>query len=65
MAYTQLDLDALDAAIGSGALTVEYADKKVTYRSLDDMYRIRASMVAVVAPVNTTGTRRYGSYFKS
>ena len=33
-------LDALEEAIGSGALTVTYAGKTVTYRSLDEMTRI-------------------------
>lgn len=41
MAYTQAQLDALEAAIAEGALTVKYQDKQVTYRSLDEMMRIR------------------------
>jgi hypothetical protein len=44
MAYTQQQLTALDAAISEGALTVRYADKQVTYRSLDEMLRIRKMM---------------------
>jgi hypothetical protein len=44
MAWTQDQLDALDAAIANGTLSVEYADKKVTYRSLDEMLKIRAAM---------------------
>lgn len=41
MAFSQSDLDALDAAIAQGALRVKYADKEVTYRSLDEMMRVR------------------------
>lgn len=45
--YTQADLDALDQAIATGAQTVAYADgKRVTYRSLADMYATRGQIVA-------------------
>lgn len=39
--WSQSDLDALEEAIASGAQTVAYEGKTVTYRSLDDMFRIR------------------------
>jgi len=41
MAFSQVQLDALESAIAEGTLTVKYADKLVTYRSLDEMIRIR------------------------
>jgi hypothetical protein len=41
MAWTQADLDALNEAIISGAQTVAYESKTVTYRSLDDMLRLQ------------------------
>jgi hypothetical protein len=41
MSYTQTDLDAIDAAIKTGTTRVSYGDRDVTYRSLDDMLRIR------------------------
>lgn len=44
MAYTQPQLDALETAIAEGALKVEYGDKKVEYRSLNEMIRIRDIM---------------------
>lgn len=44
MAYTQAQLDAIDEAIISGATSVSYEGKSVTYRSLDDMMRVRALM---------------------
>lgn len=40
MAYTQAQLTALEEAIASGATSVSYEGKTVTYRSLDDMSRI-------------------------
>lgn len=42
--FTAADLASLEAAIASGAMRVQYADKAVTYRSLDDMQRTRRLM---------------------
>lgn len=39
--FTQEQLDALEEAIASGVLTVEYTDKKVTYRSMSEMMQAR------------------------
>lgn len=44
MAFTQLQYDAITDALAQGALTVKYADKEVTYRSLDEMIRIKGMM---------------------
>ncbi|MFP4560992.1 MAG: phage head-tail joining protein [Thiohalorhabdus sp.] len=41
MAVSQSDLDELERAIKQGARTVEYADMKVEYRSLNEMLRTR------------------------
>lgn len=49
MSYTQAQIDALEAAIATGALTVEYGDKKVTYRSLNEMKEILSDMQNSVA----------------
>ena len=46
MPFTQAQLDTLDAAIAQGVLTVEYSDKKVTYRSFNEMMKTRALMLA-------------------
>jgi hypothetical protein len=40
-AWTQTDLDELEKAIASGALSVKYSDKQVNYRSLSEMLQIR------------------------
>ena len=42
MAWTQTDLDALDAAIASGERTVQYDDRSVTYRSPEEQLHVRA-----------------------
>lgn len=41
MAFTQTDLDAIDAAIASGELTVAHNGRTVTYRSMDDLLKAR------------------------
>jgi hypothetical protein len=46
MSYTSSDLDSLDSAISSGVLTVEYAGKKRTFRSVDDLIKARAHIAA-------------------
>ena len=44
MAYTVDQYNQLVAAIAQGALTVKYADKEITYRSLNEMIRIKRDM---------------------
>lgn len=44
MAFTQPQLDALEAAIAEGARIVEYEDRKIEYRSLKDMMALADSM---------------------
>lgn len=41
MAFTQSQLDALDAAIATGALEVRFADRSVRYNSIADMMKAR------------------------
>ncbi len=46
MAWTQTQIDALKAAIASGVLIVRHGDTWTTYRSLNEMMRVLASMEA-------------------
>lgn len=57
MAFTQAQIDALDAAIAKGALTVKDGENLITYRSVDDMIKARAYMAGQLSPV--AGTMRY------
>ncbi len=41
MAYTQNDLTALERAIAGAQLEVQYGDKRVRFRSLDELERAR------------------------
>lgn len=53
--YTQAQIDALAAALASGATRVSYSDKSVEYRSLAEMRELLAIMIA---DVNGTVRRR-------
>jgi len=37
MAYIQADLDAINSAIASGEMEVSYRDKRIKYRSIDEL----------------------------
>lgn len=67
MAFTQTQLDALDAAIAQGTFSVQYGNKMVTYKSLDEMLRIRALMYNSLHPNATNSAargRQYGEFSK-
>jgi hypothetical protein len=54
MAFTQADVDALRAAIASGALRAKFGSgpdsREVEYRNLADMNATLAMMIAEVSP---------------
>lgn len=62
MAYTQNQLNAIEAAIAEGALVVQYDNKKVEYRSLNDMLRIRDMMREELSGASSDGGIVYGSF---
>ena len=41
MAFSQAQLDAIENAIAAGVTTVSYEGKSSSFRSLDDMLRVR------------------------
>lgn len=45
MAFTQIELDTLDAAIASGATEVRFQDRMVRYNSISDMLKARTLIV--------------------
>lgn len=55
MAFTQTEIDKLKQAIALGALRVRYADRDVTYRSLDEM---RETLGMMEAEVGTAAGKR-------
>lgn len=42
MAHTQTDLDRVKAAIASGELIVQYGDRRVQYRSIEELRQAQA-----------------------
>lgn len=52
MAYTQTQLEAIEAAIASGELTVSYDGKHVSYRSIDELLRARDTIQAQLQPTS-------------
>lgn len=64
--FTQAHLDAIDEAIASGALTVKYSDKEVTYRSFDDLMKARRFIEGKLYPPANTGfgNTKFGEFDK-
>jgi len=52
MAFTAADLQAIDDAIASGALIVEYRDRRVEYRSIKELMQARTVIQNAVAPTS-------------
>lgn len=57
MAFSQEQLDALEESLAEGTLIVKYADKQVTYRSLDEMLRLR-NVIRQALGIGTSTTSR-------
>ena len=65
MAFTQSDLDNINAAVGTGELSVEVNGRKVVYRSIDDLVKARnliANDLAATAASAAGGSTRRGSF---
>jgi hypothetical protein len=45
MAFTKDDIDSIDSAIASGELTVDFGDRKITYRSITDLKKAKAHIL--------------------
>lgn len=61
MAFTTSDLDAINAAIASGELTVKHNGREVTYRSLGDLMQAKRTIEAELNAASTGG-RQGGSF---
>lgn len=59
MAYTQTDLDRINAAIATGVLSCVVNGQTVTYRSLREMERVKALIEGELS----AGRRRPVYYF--
>ncbi len=62
MALTQTDLDSIDRAIASGELSIRASNgTQVTYRSMDELMKARAAVLAEIASTSPT-PRTYPRY---
>jgi len=59
MAWTQAQLDVIEAAIASGELTVHFSDRSVTYRSMDDLLKARGVIKDALASQSGSATDRF------
>lgn len=59
MAYSQGQLESLQAALASGVLTVTYMGRTVTYRSVDDLRKAIQTVQNSLANQAGTRTRMY------
>jgi hypothetical protein len=59
MAFTQSDLTAIENAIKTGTLSVQYKDRTVTYRSLNELQKIKALIEKDLLAASSAGTRMY------
>lgn len=65
MAYTQADLDALDAAIASGEKSVRVENRWVEYRSVEELQAARVHVQQqLIANAAGTGPRRTAFRFR-
>jgi len=62
MAYTEADLNAIRLAIAEGALIVQYGDKRIQYRSLEDLLKIEQIVAGQV--VTEGGAKGFGRSFR-
>lgn len=62
MAYTADQLQALQDALASGELTVEFDGKRVTYRSVDELRQAIAVVEGALADAGTVPARTRVSY---
>lgn len=60
MAWSQSDIDALQAAMAKGVKRVRYSSGEVEYQSMDDMRKLLADMRREVN-ADTSGGRRVAS----
>lgn len=64
MAWTTSDLTTIETAIASGTLSVQFADRRVQYRTMDELLKARDIIKAAVdstvaASIRTTAASFY------
>lgn len=52
MAFTQTDLDAVNTALLRGEKSVQFADRSVTYRSVDEILKVKEQITSELGRTN-------------
>lgn len=63
MAFTQTQLDALEAAIAAGVKIYHHEGKRIEYHSLDEMLKVREIMRADIGLVENDAPRYSSAAF--
>jgi len=53
VAYTNADLTAVRTALLRGEKAVQFSDRSVTYRSVDEILKVEAAIIAELAAAST------------
>ncbi len=65
MAWTNADLAKIETAIATGELSVQFGDRRVQYRSMDELLKARDVIKAAVDSTVAASTRStYASFTK-
>ncbi|HEB94332.1 MAG TPA: hypothetical protein ENI94_12905 [Gammaproteobacteria bacterium] len=59
MAFTQTDLDNIQAAIANGELTVRVNGKLVTYRSMEELMQAERRIILALRSSSQSGSIRH------
>lgn len=62
MSWSQQQLDKLESAIAQGVTEVQYQDKKITYRNLEEMMKLRDRIRESLGLVSK---KLFRSYFRT
>lgn len=60
--FTETDLANINAAIATGEMTVEINGRRVVYRSISELERARAIILADMAAASPSAATRRGTY---
>lgn len=60
MPFSAADLDSVRAAIAKGELIVEFADRKITYRSIDELLKAE-ERISNALSTTTRSKQSFGS----
>jgi hypothetical protein len=58
VAYSSADLAAIETAIARGERVVQFSDRSVTYRSIDELLQAKADILRDL-PASTSRPRQY------